>query len=305
MGRRALVLAIALLLGAVAAFAVWRYLSGIESEIRANTEQVVVFRAVAPIAEGTEGAQLLQAGSVAYAEGVEQREDLPADYIGSQDQLTAVLQTRVAVGPISANGILTTSQWAELSVQLTPLVELIDEGLEAVTVAPDATAGVNGFVLPGDRVNILVTIPIEFSLTELEETPAFGIPEEQPADGTAADEQSQTVQYTRYVLNNVPVLAVGRNVTAKDGEEQPVTVDTTVQGADQGSVQEAGVVEEVISTVYTLALPAEDVERLVFAQSQGALYFTLVPKDYVLTETKGVTIQTLFQGDLVEDIFGN
>ncbi len=305
MGRRALVLAIALLLGAVAAFAVWRYLSGIESEIRANTEQVVVFRAVAPIIEGTTGAQVLQTGAAAFTEGVEQREDLPEDYIGSQEQLTAVLQTRVAVGPISRNGILTTSQWAELSVELTPLTELIDEGLEAVTVAPDSTAGVNGFVLPGDRVNILVTIPIEFRLTDLSETPAFGIPEENPTEGGATEPQSQTVQYTRYVLNNVAVLAVGRNVTSKDDGEQPVTVDSVAQGADQGSVQQTEATPEAISTVYTLALSAEDVERLVFANSQGAIYFTLVPKDYVLTETKGVTIETLFQGDLVEDIFGN
>lgn len=303
MGRRALVLAIALLLGAVAAFAIWRYLSGIETELRQNTEQVPVFRAMAPIAEGTEGRVVLQGAGTLYQKGVEQREDLPADYIATEDELQSILSTRVAVGPVSANEILVQSQWASASVELTPLVELIDSGLEAVTVSPDIVAGVNGFVRPGDRVNILVTLSIAFNLTEVGTTPEFGIPTETEPN---AQEQTQEteVPYTRYVLNNVPVIAVGREVVAKEGAPEEVVASTVPSAADQGAVQ-GEAVEEIITSVYTLALPAEDIERLVFAQSQGALYFTLVPEDYTLVETKGVTINTLFAGDLVEDIFGN
>lgn len=303
MGRRALVLAIALLLAAVSAFSIWRWLSGIEGEIRANTEEFVVYRAVVPIAEGTQGAVVLQGGSASYVESKEQKQDLPADYIGSLDQLTQVLQNRVAVGPISQNEILVASQWASANVELTPLVELIDSGLEAVTVSPDIVAGVNGFVRPGDRVNIVVTLNIAFNLTDLATTPEFGIPTE--TDPNAPEETQETeVPYTRYVLNNVPVIAVGRSVVAKEGAPEEVEVATTVPAADQGTVQ-GEQVEEIITSVYTLALPAEEVERLIFAQSQGALYFTLVPEDYTLVETKGVTINTLFAGDLVQDIFGS
>jgi hypothetical protein len=32
---------------------------------------------------------------------------------------------------------------------------------------------------------------------------------------------------------------------------------------------------------------------------------TLVPADFVEVETQGVTIETLFAGDIVDDIFGN
>jgi pilus assembly protein CpaB len=304
MGRRALVLAIALVLGLVAGFAIWRYLNGIESEFREAQEQVEVFRAVVAIQEGTLGAQVLQGAAASFEKSQEQREDLPTDYIATQEQLEALLANRVAVGPISANEILVESQWGTLSVELTPLVDLIDEGLEAVTVSPDVIAGVNGFVRPGDKVNILVTLEIAFDLTDVAAVPEFGIPTEPAAEGETQDTQEEIVQYTRYVLNQVPVIAVGRKVTAEEGAPETVTVETT-PAADQGTVQGEAAPEEAVSSVYTLALPPEDIERLVFAQANGALYFTLIPEDYVLTETKGVTINTLFAGDLVEDIFGN
>lgn len=304
MGRRALVLAIALVLGLVAGFAIWRYLNGIESEFRQDQELVPVFRAVAPIQEGTPGAQVLQGQATSYFADEEQREDLPADYIATQEELDALLADRVAVGPISANEILVASQWAALSVELTPLVDLIDEGLEAVTVSPDVIAGVNGFVRPGDKVNILVTLEIAFNLTDVAAVPEFGIPTEPAPEGETQNAQEEIVQYTRYVLNQVPVIAVGRKVTSEEGAPETVTVETT-PAADQGTVQGEAAPEEAVSSVYTLALPPEDIERLVFAQSNGSLYFTLIPEDYVLTETKGVTINTLFAGDLVEDIFGN
>ncbi len=304
MGRRALVLAIALLLGAVAGFAIWRYLSGVESEIRAGQEQIPVFRAVVPVAEGTTGAVVLQGGLASYTPGFEQKEDLPADAITTEEALNQILSTRVAVGPISQNEIFVQSQWVEPNVQLTPLVDLIDEGLEAVTVSPDIVAGVNGFVRPGDRVNILVTLSIAFNLTEVGQTPEFGFPSEQPAEGEEQSTQEEVVEYTRYVLNQVPVIAVGRKLVAEEGESEQVTA-TTVAAAGEGTVQGDQAPEEAVTSVYTLALPAEEIERLIFTQSNGALYFTLIPEDYVLTETKGVTIATLFAGDLVEDIFGN
>lgn len=304
MGRRALVLAIALLLGLVAAFSIWRWLNGIEAEFQAGQTVVPVYRAVAPIPEGSTGAQILQSITISLVESTEQQQDLPGDFIGSKEELESILRTRVAVGPISANEILVQSQWAELSVQITPLVDLIDTGLEAVTVSPDVVSGVNGFVRPGDKVNIIVTLSIEFNLTTLgQQAPQFGIPSDVTADGSAAADQVQEVDYTRYVLHQVPVIAVGRQVTAAAGATASVVGDTTASAADQGSVQ-GGQVEETVSSVFTLALPPEEIERLIFAQNAGQLYYTLIPADYVLVETKGVTIQTLFAGDLVEDIFG-
>ena len=55
MGKRSIVLFIALGLAVVSAFAVWQYLSSIEENVRADIQEVEVFRATEFIDTGTEG----------------------------------------------------------------------------------------------------------------------------------------------------------------------------------------------------------------------------------------------------------
>ena len=116
MGRRALVLLVALVLAGVAAFAVFQFLSGIQSEVEADREKVTVFRAGSAIPEGAQGSQILQQGVI--TQGEENTEDLPLGAVTSEEQLQAVLGGRLAVGPIDQNEIITTSQWAQLTVDL-------------------------------------------------------------------------------------------------------------------------------------------------------------------------------------------
>ena len=59
MGRRAIVLLVALILAGLAAWAVWNYLQNVENEIIEGQEIVEVYRAGEAIAEGTDGAILL------------------------------------------------------------------------------------------------------------------------------------------------------------------------------------------------------------------------------------------------------
>lgn len=300
MGRRALVLVVALLLAGVAAFSIFQYLQGIEREILAGQEEVTVFRAAQGLAEATEGSFVLQGEGTLFVEGTEQVNDLPVDAITSRDQLQDVLSGRVLAGPVSQNAILTTSQWVMVTVDITPLAERISEGKQAITISPGAIQGVNGFVQPGDRINAIITIDIDFALTALAEEPEFGIPvEEEETDNvqTGTGEEVTTVRYTRYVLQGLPVIAVGSDVVPS--EDEPETIDAE---QPEGEVQQE---EAQASTVFTLELTPEQAERLVFALDAGSLYFTLVPPDFVEVETKGVTIETLFEGDLVADIFGS
>jgi hypothetical protein len=60
----------------------------------------------------------------------------------------------------------------------------------------------------------------------------------------------------------------------------------------------------VVQTIFTLEVTPEQAERLVFTFESGSTYLTLVPVDFVEVETTGITIERLFTGDLVEDIFG-
>ncbi len=295
MGRRALVLLVALLLAGVAAFAVFQFLNGIQEEVRSGQERTQVFRATAFIPEGAEGSLVLQSGQIAASE--ENVEDLPAGIITSEQELNAYLTGRLAVGPIENHEIIVQSQWAELTVDLIPLAELIPSGKQALTISTDTVRGVNGFIRPGDLINMIITLEIEFSQIPVD-SPIFGIPSDTTApDGTATEEETATVTYTRYVMQGLPVLAVARDVRAEEGE------DTTITTAAPATGEQAA--PEIPLTVFTLEVTPEQAERIVFAFENGSIWLTLVPEDFVEVETDGVTIENLFGGDLVDDIFGS
>jgi pilus assembly protein CpaB len=295
-----LVLVVALVLAGVAAFAIFQYLSGIEASLRADQEEVLVFRARQAIPEGQDGNLVLQSFDVFIEESREQTVDLPEGAITTRDELEAVLRNKVAVGPIARNQILTNNMWVELTVDITPLSELIPEGKQALTFSTDAVRGVNGFIRPGDRLNVIVTLDIEFDLLPTE-APDFGIPTDEQTTEEAPEEQSETVTLTRFVLQGLPVMAVGQDVRPQEGENESVSA---AQAQPQGEGAEGEAAPQV-NTTFTLELTPEQAERLVFAQENGSIYLTLVPPDFVPVDTRGITIETLFEGDLVEDIFGS
>lgn len=294
MGRRALVLLVALLLAGVAAFAVYTFVSNIESEAREGRAEVVVFRATQAVPEGQDGDLFLQ--TPMWEESVDQVEDVPEGFIASEQELNAVIAGKVAVGPIAPNQILTSDQWTELTVDITPLAEQIPSGKQALTVSTDQVRGVNGFIRPGDRINAILTVDIEFSLLP-ESAPGFGIPTDEEEGATPAEEESEIVTLSRFVLQNIPVLAVDRDVRPQEGDRQVVT-SAPAEGEGEAAAP------EVPASVFTLEVDPEQAERMVYAFENGSVWLTLVPEDFVEVDTAGVTINNLFEGDLVEDIFG-
>lgn len=297
MGRRALVLLVALLLAGVAAFAVYTFVQNYKGEIDEQERKVTVFRATQAVPEGQDGDLFLQTPMWEVSE--DQQADAPVGFIASEEELRALVSGRVAVGPIADNQILTSDMWTELTVDITPLAEQIPSGKQALTVSTDQVRGVNGFIQPGDRINAILTLDIEFTLLP-ENAPGFGIPEgEEDTEGEDTEEESETVTLTRYVLQGIPVLAVGRDVRPQEGERQEVTVTPEGEAA-AGEGQ-----PEVPATVFTLEVDPEQAERFVYAFENGSVWLTLVPEDFVEVDTDGITINNLFEGDLVEDIFGS
>ncbi|MFO7699038.1 MAG: hypothetical protein R6W79_00330, partial [Acidimicrobiia bacterium] len=57
MGRRTLVLIIAVALAAISGFAIYQYLTGVEDDIRANIAEVGVYRATETITAGLAGSE--------------------------------------------------------------------------------------------------------------------------------------------------------------------------------------------------------------------------------------------------------
>ena len=310
MGRRAIVLLVALILAGLAAWAVWNFMQNVRGEVEDEQAQVTVFRAgLGGIAEGTEGAILISdfnSGGTQIVEGRDEFEDTPADAIQSEEELREILTNTVAAGPISEQGILTRSQWAELTVDVQPLAEQISSGNQAMTISTSDVQGVNGFVEAGDRVNMIITLDIEFDLLPLE-----GAPTLPPAEGEEAETEEEevvVVTYTRYVLQGLNVLAAGRDIRVEEDGDQTGEIDagdTTTEGVEgtDGTATGAEAEEETgNSTVFTLEVTPDQAERIVYAFENGSIWLTLVPEDFVEVETDGVTINNLFGGDLEEAI---
>ena len=309
MGRRAIVLLVALVLAGLAAWAVWNFMQNVREDATAGQEQVTVFRAgLGGIAEGTEGDILISdfnSNGTLISEGVDQLEDTPPDAIQSEDELRTILTGKVAAGPISENGILTRGQWTEVTVDVRPLAESIGSGNQAITISTSDVQGVNGFVEAGDRINMIITLDIEF-----DQIPIEGAPTLPPAEGETPEEEAETVvvTYTRYVLQGLNVLAAGRDIRLEEDGDQTGEIDagdTPPTGEDPATGTEGETEEESgNSTVFTLEVTPDQAERIVYAFENGSIWLTLVPEDFVEVETDGVTIDNLFGGDLEDAIFG-
>jgi Flp pilus assembly protein CpaB len=281
-------------------------LQGIENEIEAGQEAVTVYRAVDAISEGTDGAIILSdfnSGGQLLEAGTEEREDLPDGAITSEEQLNIVLGDKVAAGPISANSVLVESQWTAITIDVTPLAEQIPEGKQAIVISTDNVRGVNGFVNPGDRVNMIITLDIAEDLLP-EELQGIATPAAPPAEGEAPTEEAvAVVTFTRYVLQGIPVLATGRDIRAD--ADAPPQVEAEPVAPVEGEADTTGAEEDTGNeTIFTLEVTPEQAERIAYAFENGSMWLTLVPEDFVEVETPGVTILNLFGGNLAEDIFG-
>ncbi len=309
MGRRAIVLLVALILAGLAAWAVWNFMQGVQEDAEDAQAVTNVFRAgPGGIAEGQEGSILVtdfNNGGSLVEESTDEFEDTPPDAIQSAEELRSILTGKVAAGPISEGSILTRAQWTEVSVDVIPLSEQIASGNQAITINTSNVQGVNGFVEAGDRVNMIITLDIEFDLIPLDGAPILPPDDGGTDTGTTDEDEAETVTvtYTRYVLQGLNVLATGRDVRPDEEEDQTgqVEADTPTTGEDGEATAEEE--DTGNSTTFTLEVTPDQAERIVYAFENGSIWLTLVPEDFVEVETDGVTIDNLFGGDLLDAVF--
>lgn len=187
-GNRVLaVLAVAVLLGVVATFMVWRALNRPvplqASEQAPETVQVVAAAADLPVGTLITEDKLKTMPVLASS--------LPPGVFTDRAQVL----NRGVVVPMVANEAVLESKLAPEGAGA-GLPTVIPEGMRAVSVKVDEIIGVAGFVLPGTRVDVLVTV-------------------------TPQDQQQTSI--TKQVLQNVQVLAAGESIE-KDREGKPRTV---------------------------------------------------------------------------------
>ena len=143
-------------------------------------------------------------------------ESLPTAYSSDRGKL----EGRVVIAALQQNEPITEAKLAPTSVEVGGVSAIIKPGKRAIAVKGDKVIGLSGFILPGNMVDVLVT------LTD---------------PGT-----KRTV--TKTVLEKIPVLATGTEIQENDkGDPAPVDVytlevtpeqaETLALAATQGRIQ--------------------------------------------------------------------
>ncbi len=123
------------------------------------------------------------------------RESLPAGYLSDPDALVG----RVVITPLNEREPVLESRLAPENVTMGGVSAVIKPGMRAVAVKGDKVIGISGFIQPGHRVDILVTMRDPATKNEI----------------------------TKMVLSNVLVLATGTEIEERrDGQPRPVDVYT-------------------------------------------------------------------------------
>lgn len=122
------------------------------------------------------------------------RKSLPQGYHTS----AASLDNRVLVYPVKANEPIFESSLAPTDIKTGGMAAVVKQDKRAMAVKVDKVVGVSGFVFPGNRVDVLVTLQ---------------------------EQGENRIPTTKTVLENIHVLATGSEVERTDKQEKPKTVD--------------------------------------------------------------------------------
>ena len=327
MGRRTIVLVIAIALAAVSAFAVWRYLTTVESDIRADIAEVRVYRATELIEAKTtgedaqpfieealalrenvvfEGSTVLCAGPKSENEG----ED-PSVYGCPENprDLANTLAGKVAAGPVSAGQVVTTDQWVEITVfEDVSLSEEITQGKVAIGIRPDDVGAAGGFIRPGDSINLIASSTLEInSFLQLLADPVLreivlGSEFSQPATTTSSQASGTTEDGGEFVVEvteeDDPVASLAKTFPTQLDFTQTILQDVEViaVGDDTLPNRTGTGLTPVGTQIVVLEVTPEQAEMIEYARQYTSVAMALLPSDvpYTPFESAGVTVDDLF-----------
>lgn len=333
MSRRTVVLLVSLLLAAIAAFAVWSYLTSVEDNVRADLSEVVVFRASAPIEVATAGTDASSSieqstalsesivfdGSTILCTGPANTEGDSVDFAICDDNpsdVNALLDGSVAAGPISAGQLITTDMFVQpAELDLDRLSQDIPVGKVAIAINPGEIGSVGGFIRPGDRVNLIASFELdvatlnallanpatrEFVLanTDLTGLLAGGTPTTvvvEGEDGTETVVVEAAPDPLSDYANALPEVVDFTQTVLQDLEVLAVGQDTRQTTSSSGEEETVTLEQSVI-----LEVTSVDAEIIEFVRQRAALALTLLPAGEPYTEfaANGVTVDDIF--DFVE-----
>jgi pilus assembly protein CpaB len=245
MSKRTIALVAAVVLAAVATFALISYVQGARDKVEEKENPVTVYVAKQLIPQGVSGDAAIKQALIAP-------ETVPAK-LRPDDAITSLDQIKgsVAAVNIQARETILASRFVAPGQVGAGLP--IPENRVAMAIEVDVPPGVAGFVRQGDHVGVIGDLKV-------------------PATGGGSS-STATEQRTKFIVQNVEVLAVGQRV---------------VTTADNGS-QQASSQQTTNKVLITIAVTPAEAERLVFAVLEGKVYFTLVQRDFKGAKTPGRT----------------
>ena len=255
--RRTLILAAAVIVGALGAFLVWNYVSGVEDKANEGTQLVSVYLVSQPIARGTSGNE---AAAYIKKDSIP-RKAVPANAITSPEDISG----KVALYALSPNAVVLNDMFVDPSDPnarqsfAERLTRINNEDQVAIAIQVDQVRGVAGLIQPGDFVNMMIR--------NVSEVQAEGLPEGVAVEDILFGEQA------RYLYQKVEVLAVGQNTVPQAGAAAPATDDGSGTGApaSPGAAQDAGLITVMVPTRAAQYIASVD---------QGNFYLTLVARDF-------------------------
>ncbi len=237
---RIITAAAAVVLAMLAAVLAYQYLNQADERAADKVEQVETFVVAKPIPKGTMGAtavseKLIESRAVT-------KKDVPPSAITSDDQIADL----VAVADL-AEGQIIVAEMFQTASAVSGFSGELSEGKVAVSISVDSQHGVAGLIVPGDSVNVMVSMPVQ----ELKS----------PADAAGNGEP-----ITAHLLSGLKVLAVGSTTLTSapaEGEENTQSLGLLTLEVDPRQAQQlAHASSPLIGGSFTLALntPGFDAE---------------------------------------------
>ncbi len=315
MGRRTLVLVIAVLLAGISGFALYQYLSSVEDDIRSDISEVIVYRASEPIPARTTGAdaQPLIVESTALrqyvvfegstilcigAAGDNATKD-PNEYgcPTNPSDLASLLDGNVASGPIAEGQLISQGSFVDIADTETRLNESIAEGKVAISVLVDGQAASGGFIRPGDNVNILASAqvsPFDFvTMVSNDELRDLFFTEISEEDAEALEDEATPIDPDAPPANLLDALPTSYSITQTIMQE----VRVIAVGADTIVAPLATGLEPVGGQIVVFEVTPQQAELIEYASEYTSVALSLLPAE-------GTYVPYDAQPVVVDDIFG-
>jgi pilus assembly protein CpaB len=177
-----MILIVAIALAGVAAFGTYSWLNGVQDRAYNNAKRVQVFVVHKDIPKGTAGEQAISNELIKASSAPQQFR--PATSLSDEN----AIRGKVALTNLSAGQILVDGMFVDPKVAQVTAAQRIPAGQVAVTMSFDQVHAVAGLLVPGDKVNMMVSL-----------------------------NNAQTFMY-----QNVNILFIGTTAAPQAGETQPV-----------------------------------------------------------------------------------